>query len=110
MGGAPFPSGGEPAPEQQVLPDGKVRKEPALLKDIADPPQMGRDPDAALGIEQNRAVYDDASSTREEQAGDRVDYGGLAGSGTAEQRGQTAPGVKVGVEREIGEPVLDIYF
>src|SRR5271155_914098 len=87
-----------------------MRKKPALLEDIPDPPLMGRDAEAALGIEQNRAVHDDASPARTEQAGDRVYDGSLAGSRTAEQRGQTAPGAKVDVEREIGEPVLDIDF
>src|SRR5580700_12133876 len=87
-----------------------MRKKPALLEDIPHPSPMGRDPDAALGIEQNRAVHDDASQARMEQTGDRVYDGSLSGARAAEQRGQTAPGVKVDVEREIGETVLDIDF
>jgi hypothetical protein len=87
-----------------------VREKPALLEDISDPPQMGRDADAALGIEQNRAVHDDAPPTRTEQAGDRVYDGSLSGARAAEQSDQTAPGMKMDVEREIGEPVLDIDF
>src|SRR5947207_3750463 len=87
-----------------------MREKAALLEDIPDPSQMGRDPDAAFGIEQNRAVHDDASPARMEEAGDSVYNGSLAGARAAEQRGQTAPGLKVDVEREIGEPVLDIDF
>src|ERR1700757_2037148 len=101
MGDAPFPNRGEPAAKHQILPDGKMREKPALLEDIADPPQMGRDADAALGIEQNRAVHDDASEARTEQAGDHVYDGSLSGTRAAEQCGQTAPGLKVNVEREI---------
>src|SRR5215469_421880 len=63
-----------------------------------------------LGIEEDRAVDDDAASARTEQAGDRVDDRSLAGSRPAEQCGNTAPGSKVNVEREISKPVLDIDF
>ena len=71
---------------------------------------MRRDADRALRIEQNRAVHGDASPARTEQVGDRVYDGSLAGSRTAEQRGQAASGSKVDVEREIGELMLDIDF
>src|SRR5204863_4063071 len=77
---APFPRRGEPATEQQVLPDGQVRKQPALLEDIADPASVGRDADAALAVEQHRVVEDDAPPPRPEQPGDRIDDGGLAGA------------------------------
>jgi len=110
VGDAPFPSRGEPAAKEQVLPDGEVREKPALLEDAPDPPSMRRDADRALGIEQNRAVHGDASPARTEQAGDRVYDGSLAGSRTAEQRGQAASGSKVDIERKIGEAVLDIDF
>src|SRR5205085_4611877 len=87
-----------------------MRKQPALLEDVPNPPQMGWDLDAALGFEQNRAVHHDASTARTEQTGDRIYDGSLSGARAAEQRGQTAPGLKVDVEREIAEPVLDIDF
>jgi hypothetical protein len=79
VGDAPFPSRGEPAAKEQVLPDGEVREKPALLEDASDPPSMRRDADRALGIEQNRAVHGDPSPARTEQAGDRVYDGSLAG-------------------------------
>src|ERR1700730_15264899 len=71
---------------------------------------MCRDADRALRIEQNRAVHGDEAPARTEQAGDRVYDRSLAGSRTAEQRGQAASGSKLDVEREIGELMLDIDF
>src|SRR5262249_22547145 len=85
-----------------------MRKKPTFLKNIAEPPLMRRDADAALGVEQHRPVYRKVAPLGTQQAGNRVDDGSLASPRAAKQCRQTTPDAKVNVEREIGEPMFDI--
>ena len=102
--------GREPASEQQILSDRQVGKQTALLENITDPAPMGRETNPKLRVGQHRPVDDDPPLVRRDQARDRIDDRGLAGSRATEQRRQTATGAEMDIEREGAEPMLDINF
>ena len=84
-----------------------MREEPAFLEHIADAAAMRRDKDAARRIGQSFAIDRDMPTGRPIEPGDCVDQRGLAGAGTAEQRGEPARAVERGVKGETAEPVGD---
>ena len=63
----------EPAPEQQVLPHVQMRKEPAFLKDVTDPPLMPWARDPALRIDEDPPIDDDPAAARDDEPANRVD-------------------------------------
>src|SRR5690242_15563089 len=67
-----------------------MRKEPGFLEHITEAAFLGRQVDAARGIEQGRAADTDAATIRPQQPGERVDHAGLADAGAAEERGDAA--------------------
>src|SRR5262249_6000290 len=70
-----------PAAVVQVVPDRKVREQPAVLKNIADPPRPRGQIFARRIVEQNFVIEHDAAAIRFEQSRNQVDDGGLAGAG-----------------------------
>ena len=97
----------EPAAVEQVLAHREMREEPALLEDVAQPPAMGGQGDACLGVEEDAALDGDAARMRGEKPGDGVDDRGLARSGAAEEHGETGRGLEGGVEIEAAEAVRE---
>ena len=59
-----FVGRGEAAAVDEVAAHRQMREEPPLLEDVADPAAMGRDEDAAPGVDQRVAVDGDARRGR----------------------------------------------
>ena len=97
----------EPAPVKQVLAHGQMRKEPPFLEDVAEPAAVGRQPRAALRVEQHPAVRDRPPGLRPQQPRNGVDGRGLAGAGAAEQNGHARRRLEGNVELEAGEGMAD---
>src|SRR3546814_17172676 len=88
-----------------------MRKQPALLEDIADAAPVRRHEDAAIRIDQQAAVDADAAAgIRSRQTGDQVDQRGLAGARAAEQRGDAVAAGEADIQREIALAVADRDF
>src|SRR3546814_8315587 len=88
-----------------------MRKQPALLEDIADAAPVRRHEDAAIRIDQQAAVDADAAAgIRSRQAGDQVDQGGLAGARAAEQRGDAVAAGEFCVERKVALGMKNCYI
>ena len=78
----------KPAAVEQVLPYGQVRKEPALLEDIADAALVPRHEDPAFRVDEQLAVHADAGTVGPDESGDGVDDRGLPGARLSEQGGE----------------------
>ena len=97
----------EAASVKQVLPHAEMRKQPRLLKDIADTAPVGRKKSACRGIRQDGAASLDAGVVGAHQAGDGVDDAGLARSRLAEQGGNAGRGLESRIQREVRKGVAD---
>ena len=75
-----------------------MREQPAVLKDHADAPPMGRKVDTARMIEQHGVARDDPSIVRPIQSGDQVDQRALARPRASEQRRHSRTGVEASRE------------
>ena len=64
-----------------------MREQPPFLEDVSQPPLMRRQLTVGLRIQQHPVIQRHPTACRSQQAGDRVDDGGLAGAGTTEQHG-----------------------
>ena len=67
----------------------QVRKQATILEHVADFAGTRRNIDAILPIQHDTIIEHDASMLHIEQAGDGIEYRGLAGTGIAE-KGETA--------------------
>ena len=77
-------AGGEPAPEQQVLPHGEMGKQLRVLVHEADPAVVLGHEDMLLGIHQHTVVDHDHAAVRPQQAGEEAEGDGLSRSGPTE--------------------------
>src|SRR5260221_2537762 len=76
----------EPAAVEQVLAHAEVRKEAAVLEDVADATTVLGNEYAARGIDQRLAIDHDAAAVGLDQAADDIDQRRLARPRAAEQR------------------------
>ena len=92
----------------EILPDVEMRKQPRILKHVADPAAVRRHVNAFRRIVQRFAVERDDAAVGPQQAGDHVDQRGLAGAGRAEQAGDAALAFERGFQRELAELFCDV--
>ena len=92
----------------EILPHVEMRKQPRILKHVADPPPVRRHVNACGRVVQRFAVERDDAAVRPQQAGDHVDQRGLAGAGRAEQAGDAALAFERGFKRELAELLGDV--
>src|SRR5262245_65446868 len=97
---------GEEASVEQIAFHREMRKEPVVLKDIADAPAMGRNEDSRGGIQQNRAIDRDAPALGTKQPGNRIEHAGLARARRTEDSGHPAFALEVGIKSEFAKPRL----
>src|SRR6478736_2141983 len=83
-----------PAPIVEISLDSEMRKQPAFLEHVADPPPPGRHRDACGIVKQSFTVEHNATTVRLEQPGNHIDDAGLAGAGWPKQSGRAAVTVK----------------
>ena len=76
---------GAPFAVAQVAAHRQVREQPRVLEDVADTALLGRDIDAARGIEQHGVIDADHAAVRAQQARDHLQGRRLAATGAAEQ-------------------------
>src|SRR5258705_6664303 len=93
----------------EILPNIKMRKQPRVLKDIADAAAVRRDLHARRGIVKGFAIKGDDATIRPQQPRDHVDQRSLAGTGGAEQAGDAAFAGEVGGKREFAELFGTVY-
>ena len=86
----------------------EMRKEKVVLENVAEPPPLRRNVDAALAVEKRSAVDHDRSALRAGDACERVHEAGLARARAAEECCKTAPGAEMDVELEAAQPVFEI--
>ena len=72
--------------EGDVPADVEMRKEGVVLEDEAHPPPLGRQRDAAIGVEPPLSVEQDTAAEGLRQAGHDAQHGALAGAGWADER------------------------
>ncbi len=85
-----------------------MRKQPRVLKHVADAPPVRRHVNACGGVVQRFAVERDDAAVRPQQPCDHVDQRGLAGAGRAEQAGDAALAFERGFKREFAELLGDV--
>ena len=100
--------GREPAAVEEVLPHREMRKQTALLEDVADPAAMARHEHAAGGVDQDLIANRYVSLLGAYQSSDDVDDRRLAGARPAEQRDQAAAGLETRIEQEVSEAMPDV--
>jgi len=89
-----------PQAEGNVLPDGQVREQGVVLKQIREPARTRRHVDVVLAVEQRPAFDHDASRVGSQQSCDGLHGERLARAGVSEQC--HAPGIRVptGLQQE----------
>ena len=92
----------------EILPDIEMRKQPRVLKHVADAAPVRWHMDARGGVVERFAVEGDAAAVGAQQPCDDVDQRGLAGAGSAEQAGDAALAFEGGLKREFAELPGDI--
>ena len=92
----------------EILPHVEMRKQPRVLKHVADAPPVRRHVDACGGVIERFAVERDDAAVGPQQACDHVDQRGLAGAGRAEQAGDAALAFERGFKREFAELLGDV--
>ena len=85
-----------------------MRKQPRILKHVADPPPVRRHVNARGRIVERLAVERDDAAVGPQQSGDHVDQRTLAGAGRAEQAGDAALAFERGLKRELAELFGDV--
>src|SRR6056297_512808 len=78
-----------------------MRKQPPLLKDVADPPPVCGQADAPIDVQQYLTMDGDAALLRAQQTGNGVDDGCLPGTGVAEQRCDSTRRAEIHVQAEL---------
>jgi hypothetical protein len=99
---------GEEAAIAQILRDRQVRKEPRVLKHIADAPPVRRHEDAGFRIDQYAAVDGDSPLVGADQSRDQVDQRRLARAGMTEQRDQPPVAGKPRLQPERAQKLGDV--
>ena len=90
--------------EAQIVFDAHMRKQPRVLKHIADAAGMRRHEDIGLRIENDTVTKGDAALARLQQAGNGAHDRALSGAGRTEQRRNAAGrNLERGFEREVAK-------
>ena len=92
----------------EILPDVEMRKQPRVLKYVADAPTMRRHMNALRRVVQRFAVERNDAAVGPQQPGDHVDQRSLARAGRAEQAGDAALALERGFQREFAELFGDV--
>ena len=92
----------------EILPHVEMRKQPRILKHVADPPPVRRHVNACGRVVERLAVERDDAAVGPQQSCDHVDQRGLAGAGRAEQAGDAALAFERGFKRELAELLGDV--
>ena len=100
--------GGEPSPEQEILPHREVGEETSLLEDVADAPAMLRNEYPSVGIDQHGIVEDDPAAVGANDTGDDIDQRRLARAGAAEERREPPFGNEACLEQKGSKSVRDV--
>ena len=91
----------------KILTNRQMRKQTPLLENVSDPAAMRHKPGSGLRVEQDPVADANASTLRGQEAGNRIDDGRLAGTGTAEQGGDALRCRKRHVERKRTERMAE---
>src|SRR5690606_33145496 len=98
----------EEPPEAQVLAHGHMRKQPRILKDIANPPPMRPQEHPRFGIDQYPITNGDPPAVRPRQPADQIHQRGLARPRMPEKRSQSARTLERHVELETPQPLAHV--
>ncbi len=93
----------------EILPYVEVRKQPRILKDIADAAAVRRDVHACRRVVQRLAIQGNDTAIWPQQPCDHVDQRCFTGAGRAEQAGDAAFAGEGGFDRELAELFGDVY-
>jgi len=85
-----------------------VREERVALKDVADPPLLGREVDRGGRVEEHTIVHHDAPRVRADQPREALEGQRLAGARRPEEPHDGLLGTPAHVEREPGIPFDDL--
>src|SRR5690606_4772039 len=95
-----------PLPVKEIGPHPPVREKTPVLKDVADPPSLGRQVDA---ISKERARADaDMSAIGPQQSGDHIEKAGLAGTRGAKEGGKPRPRCKARGNQPLAAPLRNV--